>query len=200
MYGPKKTNINVHKVFHPGAGKNREKIENAEAAHATRLAEAAQRKTTLEKEKMQSQYDALKASASIVGSSGKLTKRLALFVDDSEAALQAAAGTASTAAASEPQGAAAAKTGTVSKEEAASIRKALDDERKARDDPLAVMKAREAAIAAARARQHQSDGAHGTASPPQGGTAAAATRREAIRAGFGASWARAARQGLRLRQ
>jgi hypothetical protein len=159
MYGPKKTNINGKKTFHLGSGQNRERIEKAEAEHSQKLVDAAARKATLEKEHLQRQYDALRGgSSAVVGGSGKLTRRLSLFVDDSEAAASAPSTVPTPSAGSSSinvgavDGKSGAATGAISKEEAASIRRALDDERKARDDPLAVIRAREAAVAAAMAR------------------------------------------------
>ena len=168
MYGPKKTNINVHKDFHMGSGKNRERIEKAERAHAEKPAEQAVRKQTLEKERMQEQYDKLRAtsSAAVVGSSGKLLRRLPLFMDDSDKPADQAAGADAQAADAKP--AAEEKTGAVSKEEQLAIQKALDDERKARDDPLAAIRAHEAAVSAARARAGL-----GTALPKAQGAAGA---------------------------
>eukprot|EP00672_Neobodo_designis_P012846 CAMPEP_0174856758 /NCGR_PEP_ID=MMETSP1114-20130205/36203_1 /TAXON_ID=312471 /ORGANISM="Neobodo designis, Strain CCAP 1951/1" /LENGTH=222 /DNA_ID=CAMNT_0016091563 /DNA_START=73 /DNA_END=741 /DNA_ORIENTATION=- len=149
MYGPKKTNINVHKDFHMGSGKNRERIEKAERANAEKIAEQAVRKQTLEKERMQEQYDRLRSASSVVGSSGKLARRLPLFLDESG---EKAAASGDQPAADTKEQPADTKTGAVSKEEQIAIRKALDDERKARDDPLAAIRAHEAAVAAARAR------------------------------------------------
>jgi hypothetical protein len=177
MYGPKKTNINVHKDFHMGSGKNRERIEKAEAATAEKLAAQAVRKQTLEKERMQDQYDRLRSTASLVGSSGKLARRLPLFLDDAAAAGTVDDSTSGAAAAKEGAAAdsavqaAEAKTGAVSKEEAQAIRKALDDERKARDDPLTAIRAHEAAVAEARARAGLATGGGAKPLTPSGSPA-----------------------------
>ena len=145
MYGPKKTNINHHKFYHPGSGANREKFNNAEQRESDRAAAQKELREQAEKDRQALAYEQLKAGTSAAGGAKKF-HRLEL-VPDRPGAGGIAKGTpaAATGMTGKDDNKADAKTGIVSQEEAASARKALDDARKAAADPLTAIRLREAA-------------------------------------------------------
>ena len=140
MYGPKKTNINHHKFYHPGSGKNMEKFEKAEEREAEREAATAEQRAKAERDRQAAAYERLKQGGSALGGPGRKFQRLELIPD------RPAGGGIARGQAADVAESAETKTGLISKEEAAAAKKALDDARKEAVDPLLAIRRREAAL------------------------------------------------------
>jgi hypothetical protein len=166
MYGRKVTNINRHKGFAPENPRNKQKVEDAEAEHLEKQKEIKQKTVVLQKERVAEKYEAL---ADGEASSKRKTEWMYQDTKTFEATANEGQVTMTgevrqddaSPTAAEKVGEKRKRTGAISDEEAAQLKKEIEDKRKASRDPLTALRQAEQRQLAAAAR-------HGPQAPAAG--------------------------------